>query len=103
VKITVKKGLGKYNVEVLPVARDNLSLAQVGIKAVMKRRAMPGGVVLAVSEDQKREKTVALAVRLLPSHGSKDGRNRNNRYRMADSGGRSHRAVALRNASGASV
>jgi hypothetical protein len=103
VTTTVKKGLGKYNMDVLSAARDNLPLAEVGIKAVMMRRAMPGGVALAVFEDQKREKTIALAVRLLPSHGSKDGRNGTNRYAMVDSGGRSHRAVALRNASGASI
>lgn len=50
-RITVKKGLGQSYAEVLTAARDNLPLAAVSIKAVRTCKAMPGGVVLEVSED----------------------------------------------------
>lgn len=44
--------------------RDNIPLAEVGIKAMRMRKAMTEGIVLEISED-KRKKTAELAARLI--------------------------------------
>lgn len=50
--------------KVLAAARDSIPLAEVGVKALKMRKAMIGGVVLELSEDQKGEKGAALAAQL---------------------------------------
>ena len=64
VTITLKDRSGQFYAEVLAAAKDSVSLAEVGINAERMRQTMTGGVVLEVSEDQKREKAAALAARL---------------------------------------
>ncbi|XP_043604759.1 uncharacterized protein LOC122577493 [Bombus pyrosoma] len=64
VTITLKDRTSRSYAEVLAEAKDNVSLAEVGISTVRMRKALTGGVVLEVPEDQKREKAAALAARL---------------------------------------
>lgn len=64
VTITVKEGSAQSYVEVLAAARDSIPLAEVGVKALKMRKAMTGGVVLELSEDQKGQKAAALTAQL---------------------------------------
>ncbi|XP_033178015.1 uncharacterized protein LOC117151970 [Bombus impatiens] len=64
VTITTKEGSAQSYVEVLAFARGSIPLAEVGVKALRMRKAMTGGVVLELTEDQKGEKAAALAAHL---------------------------------------
>ena len=64
VTIRVKEGSDQSYAEVLAATRDSIPLAEVDIKTLKMRKAMTGGDVLELSEDQKREKTATLAAQL---------------------------------------